>query len=108
MAAAGSVGADIDDLVDPQTRRQTLAVVASAGLSRCHRGSCALLVGREVGCPHAAYHHRGAGNSASGASRAQLRLSPFPAKTSRSPASATLARKEGLYGLSGVGDGSCF
>src|SRR5580698_1730727 len=101
MAAAGSTGADVDHLVHPQARWQALAGLASAGLSRCHCWSCALLVGREIRRAHTLCDHHSPGRSASGPAHAQISVAPATIKARHNTTSATLRRESGFYGLSG-------
>lgn len=75
---------------------KALAGSAPAGVCVGHCRSCALLVGREVGCAHSVDDHPGACRSAAGTSGSDLPFQGFAGKTNKSTGCATLSEDSGL------------
>src|SRR4051812_29699208 len=66
MAATATPGRYLNQLVDPETRWQTMAGPASAGVSLGHLRSDPLLVDRQERGAYTDHHHAGIGRTAAG------------------------------------------
>ena len=85
MAADGSAGADLDDVVDQEAGREELESAAPAGVSLGHCRGGSLLVGGETGRsdPHGYYRGAGygfGGTPGAGVGKGLGHLGPMPAR----------------------------